>query len=759
VPKEILTATHPGIEAVPVRVGPSAAAEFNLVRAFLIPKACFKFEDAHFAFDSSFVVPGGFDVGPLKDLLDKHPGTKLSIFGHADPTGDDTYNKTLSGRRASAIFGLLTRDVAMWDKLHDQPAGGDNWKPEAEETMRATTGLPAGTARPTLTKAYMDHLCTVRDKTGQPAGKVELTKDDFLARGKGKDGKGDLQGCSEFNPLMIFSKGEKTVLDQPANRPQRNEENRVNRRVMVLLFRPGSLVDPNKWPCPTVVEGIAKCLKRFHSDGETRRSNQTERREFRDTKDTFACRFYDRVSNSSPCEQPPPPRVATLEIILDNNNNQVVDASEPVATFVRMGIWDHGWDPANGTLRNNEPEAQNFIGLDSVGTEARRFYFRVRDEDATGQPQVQVRWRTEFGAGGNDDAPPSQIISLLPTSDPQVFVSRAVFLVGDVIDRDQATNSGLPAANADAGSRNRGASNHRIRKVTVDATHVLDTNIVGEYRPAASAVNVVVKLPLFNRGPDERRRIRVHLVNVRDAVGGTPVLGAARRQATSDIIRNIYATCGIFAEVDEIVIDPPASCINWSTRYPASAIAVGADPAAEESSFPAANLIPSPSQVDIINVIRARADFDANDIYLVYVTRLFQNPIPAPSPTAILQASGAGGEAFPDAWTAAGSVARSFAFLGVRTTNSLAEAHEMTHITTDLRNDAGGHFHLQANVNTGPGNIDGRNLMQRFVLIQNGNTADSKRLWDEDFTNANLSPSTIPAQISAIRGSRFIRPL
>jgi hypothetical protein len=316
VPKEILTGTHPGIEAVPVRVGPSAGAEFNLVRAFLIPKACFKLEDAHFKFDSSFVVPDGFDIAPLKTLLDKHPGTKLSIFGHADPTGDDTYNKTLSGRRASAVFGLLTRDVAMWDKLHDHAAGGDNWKPEAEQTMRATTGLPPGTARATLTKAYMDHLCTVRDAQGQPAGTVELTKDDFLARGKGKDGKGDLQGCSEFNPLMIFSKSEKALLDQPANRPKRNEENQVNRRVMVLLFRPGSQVDPNKWPCPTVEEGIAKCLKRFHSDGEKRRSNQGDRREFKDTKDTFACRFYDRISNSSPCEIPvPPPPPPTIDFV------------------------------------------------------------------------------------------------------------------------------------------------------------------------------------------------------------------------------------------------------------------------------------------------------------------------------------------------------------------------------------------------------------------------------------------------------------
>jgi hypothetical protein len=337
VAKEILARTHPGIEAVPVRVGPSLGAEFNLVRGFLVPKACFKLEDAHFKFDSSFVVPDGFDIGPLKDLLDKHPGTKLSIFGHADPTGDDTYNKTLSGRRASAIFGLLIRDVAIWEKLHDHAAGGDNWKPEAEQTMRAATGLPAGTARKTLIKAYMDHLCTVRDATGQPAGSVELTKEDFLARGKGKDGKGDLQGCSEFNPLMIFSKDEKTSFDKPANRPQRNQENQVNRRVMVLLFRPGSQVDPNKWPCPTVEEGVAKCLKRFHSDGETRRSNQAKRREFKDTKDTFACRFYDRISNSSPCEVPAPPTppftVDSLTASLESTKNAVTDARPDPGTF------------------------------------------------------------------------------------------------------------------------------------------------------------------------------------------------------------------------------------------------------------------------------------------------------------------------------------------------------------------------------------------------------------------------------------------
>ncbi len=39
------------------------------------------------------------------------------------------------------------------------------------------------------------------------------------------------------------------------------------------------------------------------SDGEKRRSNQAERREFQKTKDTFACRFYQRMVEDSPCER------------------------------------------------------------------------------------------------------------------------------------------------------------------------------------------------------------------------------------------------------------------------------------------------------------------------------------------------------------------------------------------------------------------------------------------------------------------------
>src|SRR5262249_19607678 len=96
--------------------------------------------------------------------------------------------------------------------------------------------------------------------------------------------------------------------DLEENKQNRNKENEINRRVMVLLYRPGTLVDPNKWPCPSVKQGVGGCIARFHSDAKTRRQNLDERREHKDEPDrsdmdgTFACRFYDRQTTGSPCE-------------------------------------------------------------------------------------------------------------------------------------------------------------------------------------------------------------------------------------------------------------------------------------------------------------------------------------------------------------------------------------------------------------------------------------------------------------------------
>jgi hypothetical protein len=161
--------------------------------------------------------------------------------------------------------------------------------------MLATTGLAGSTPDSDLFQAYFQKLCPKE---------LQLSRTDFLAQGADSGGKGDYQGCSEFNPVLIFSESRQANFEQTNNNAGRNFANARNRRVVVLLFRAGSKVDPAKWPCPRAKDGKAGCIKRFWSDGEKRRSDRlpSSDREFAKTRDTFACRFYDRISNSSPCE-------------------------------------------------------------------------------------------------------------------------------------------------------------------------------------------------------------------------------------------------------------------------------------------------------------------------------------------------------------------------------------------------------------------------------------------------------------------------
>ncbi len=352
----MLTGSNPDTKTLPVLVAPSRSGEVNRVRATLAPKSCFSVEDSHFEFDSSFVLPLGltFDAQPLKKAMDDHPGSKLSIFGHTDPVGKDTYNKTLSGRRAQAIFGLLVRDVELWKDLyfHHDTLGNDPWGVRSIQIMLNRVGttktgnvkgvLDAQTRQAlkdfeeanslppkgfnqkqeidpgtfeVLAKLYMDALCT--DDDNNP---VQLKPEDFLAGGTGNDGKGDFQGCGEFNPLMMFSKEEKALFDKEQNKDARNKENQINRRIMILLYRAGTKIDPAAWPCPTVKEGPEKCQLRFFANAKLRRSNLEQRREHKDEPTnpdivgTFACRFYERQSSTSPCEGPPPIPQPTLEV-------------------------------------------------------------------------------------------------------------------------------------------------------------------------------------------------------------------------------------------------------------------------------------------------------------------------------------------------------------------------------------------------------------------------------------------------------------
>lgn len=311
---------------VKLPVAPTHETEHNTIRPSIFPIACWKADDVNFDFDSSFVRPGvGIQLPRFKALLDQHAGATLSVFGHADPVGNDDYNKALSGRRAKAVYALLTRDVKMWEELfsasdlkmsHVQvmlrhvgfdpgrtDGQADQVHKDAVKLFQEKNGLTNdGAAGPDTRKklylVYMDALCV--DDAGKP---FKIEKADFLGGGKDTGGKADFQGCSEFNPVLLFSQSENAALESKADKTDRNLANAPNRRVMVLMFRPGSHVDPAKWPCPRASEGTSACRKRFWSDAAKRKQLTDEHREHQNTHDTFQCRFYQRLTDASPCER------------------------------------------------------------------------------------------------------------------------------------------------------------------------------------------------------------------------------------------------------------------------------------------------------------------------------------------------------------------------------------------------------------------------------------------------------------------------
>jgi len=292
-----LAGKHPPPADFQFLVGPTTDAQFNTARLRLIPLACWRVDDVRFHFDSSFVLPEiRVEMAALARLLKEHTDCPISVFGHADPVGPDDYNKVLSGRRATAIYAMLTRNADLWDELFNRHFGGDKWGTAALQIMSdAVSGGPGSPVpedsggRKQLFTDYMEAIC---------GPDLKLQPTDFLAQGADPKGKGDYQGCSSFNPLLILSR-------QKATDSERNEDNAPNRRVMVLVFRKGSRVDPNKWPCPCATDGIAGCVKRFFSDGQKRRTTRLpdQDRKYQETQDTFACRFYDRLLQNSPCER------------------------------------------------------------------------------------------------------------------------------------------------------------------------------------------------------------------------------------------------------------------------------------------------------------------------------------------------------------------------------------------------------------------------------------------------------------------------
>jgi len=345
-----LAATHAPRPPIRLLAAPATGPERNTIQARVFPLACWRVEDLRFEFDSSFVLPDiQVELRLLASLIEEHTRVDfpdgvnpvrfpppLAVFGHADPVSNDDYNKVLSGRRAQAIYGMLTRKTELWEDLFSHPFGGDNWNtPQILGTMRAKvgrsedTGPTTAATRAQLFAEYMDRIC--QDFFDRP---FQIDPKDFLGGGQDSGGKADFQGCGEFNPVLMFSKEENDRFNKDNDKTARNEANIPNRRVLVFLFRPGSKVDPASWPCPRAKEGVAACKKRFWSDASKRREFQELRRENKETHDTFGCRFYDRLAGRSPCEQGEPQALFHFSLLLRSNSGGGVLSNLKYKIFV-----------------------------------------------------------------------------------------------------------------------------------------------------------------------------------------------------------------------------------------------------------------------------------------------------------------------------------------------------------------------------------------------------------------------------------------
>ncbi len=389
-------AQHSEPPPLEILAAPSLSSELNTARFRPIPIACWRVDDIRFAFDSSFVTPDiTVELKMLARLREEHATANklyppLALFGHADPVGSDDYNKDLSGRRATAVYALLVSGAEpdLASKLWRKVAQTENWGSSHRKVMSDLTGLSSNAPDAQLFAAYMQKLCP---------SELQLSRKDFLGQGADSDGRGDYQGCSEFNPVLILAQDEETRFEQAKDKDARNAANAPNWRVMVLLFRPGALINPAKWPCPSVSEGVSKCHKRFWSDGEDRRSQHlpTTRREYFDTKDTFACRFYDRLSNGSPCHRLL--EIVRLTIRLIDFNEQPMPQTQ--YSLDVGGVKFQGITDGDGVLSHPIPKGSNQGRLDLDG-----FSFDLTIDDL-GAPQVVIGAQHRLDNMGFYDGP------------------------------------------------------------------------------------------------------------------------------------------------------------------------------------------------------------------------------------------------------------------------------------------------------------------------------------------------------------------
>ena len=255
--------------------------------------ACARIGGVHFEFDKSFIRPSVVeDLKALDALAQKHPDSKIMIFGHTDKVGPDQYNKDLSERRALSTYAFITNDADTWEKLYKE----ENWGIRSIQAILSDLGGefdpgPVDGIEGPKTKAairkYQEARGLTVDGIAGPVTRKTLfaeymsSKHDIkLEPGRFMDPKHI--GCSEFNPVV-----------------ETEDACEANRRVTFFFFHKDRL------PNLTCKQGdLAPC------------KTQTKAPLPRHTV-TFHCSLYDSLAKNCPKESglPIPVLPRALELV------------------------------------------------------------------------------------------------------------------------------------------------------------------------------------------------------------------------------------------------------------------------------------------------------------------------------------------------------------------------------------------------------------------------------------------------------------
>src|SRR5579885_2750396 len=229
---------------------------------------------------------------------------------------------------------------------------------------------------------------------------------------------------------------------------------------------------------------------------------------------------------------PQPPQIDFVKPA-DSTKDFSVGSSEPSATELEFGLWDHLITPG-GSVQAGVDEDKNFVGADS-----RRFYIRVRDDSAKGRGFVEADWWTAFTSS--------------PARTP-----------GTVQDDPKSVLTLFEVAGSQAGLRDDTQSNYRIRRCGMFSF------VVASYSPKTSkAKSVTAIVSVFSKST--RRLLPVQVYVVRESKGGAASIAPADLFANDlPATRETYERIGIWLWTAVSAADDANSAVEKVTAPPPS---------------------------------------------------------------------------------------------------------------------------------------------------------------------------------------------